>query len=236
MNKKLNIVAIVPSAGNGRRFGGEKLFELLDDKPVIAHTLMALNAVERINEIIVVTRIDLIKPLWKLVEKYKIKKVRIIIEGGIERQDSVYEGIKAIIVEPDIVIIHDGARPLIKKEIIDKAIDKLFLSGVDGVVVGMPVKDTIKQITATEEDLTVKETLDRSCLWMAQTPQIFHFKKLLETFQSAYRDNFYSTDDSALIEQYGGKVIMVEGSYDNIKITTPDDLNQAISLLKPQVI
>ncbi|MCX8069594.1 MAG: 2-C-methyl-D-erythritol 4-phosphate cytidylyltransferase, partial [Thermodesulfovibrionales bacterium] len=219
----------------GTRFGGDKLLSLLDDKPVIIHSLLSLNSIDRIFEIVVVTRDDLIKPIWKLVERFKIKKVRTIIEGGRERQDSVYEGLKAVMVEPQLIIIHDGARPLIKKEIIEEAISKLLSSYADGIVVGMPVKDTIKEVSE-QVDLIVKKTLDRSCLWMAQTPQIFYYKRLFESFKRAYEDNFYSTDDSALVEQYGGKVIMIEGGYDNIKITTPDDLYQAISLIKQRDI
>ncbi|HIJ60287.1 MAG TPA: 2-C-methyl-D-erythritol 4-phosphate cytidylyltransferase [Nitrospirae bacterium] len=227
MKWKNNAVAIVPSAGHGRRFGGEKLFALLDDKPVIINTLLALSEVEMIEEIIVVSRADLFKPLWKLIESYKITKVRTIVEGGKERQDSVYEGIKSVINEPLLAVIHDGARPLIKAPIIEKAINQLLASSAEGIVIGMPVKDTIKEVTG---EFIINRTHDRSRLWMAQTPQIFYYKSLLEIFKLAFEDNFYSTDDSALFEHYGKQVIMIEGSFDNIKITTQDDLKQAIAL------
>ncbi len=220
-----SVAAIVPAAGSGTRFGGDKLFAPLEEMPVLAHTLKALEHSSLISEIVPVTRKEKEDWLWRLVKEYEITKVKRIARGGLQRQDSVYNGVKALSETPDIVVIHDGARPLFRSAMIEGPILALLKDkgGIHGIVIGVPVKDTIK-VLHNNVDLTVKSTLERSLLWIAQTPQIFYYSILIEALQRASEEGFYATDDSALVERYGGVVRMYLGSYDNIKITTKEDL------------
>lgn len=174
-----------------------------------------------------------------LFEEYGLTKVDRIARGGKERQDSVYNGLKLIEDKNCIVLIHDGVRPLIEKKLIENAIKELSNSsvspagkgneqGVDGVILGVPLKDTIKEVG----DGIIRKTLKRGSLWAIQTPQVFRYKNILYAYDSAMNKGFYSTDDAALLEQYGGKIKVIMGSYRNIKITTPEDILIAEALLK----
>lgn len=226
------IVAIVPSAGIGKRFGTEerKTYYLLKDKPVIIWSLKTLSEVTEIKEIIPVVRFEDYDYCKRLFKKYKLKKVRRIAYGGEERQDSVYNGIKLIDDEDCLVLIHDAVRPLVKKIVIEKAINELRNSkeNLDGVILGVPAKDTLKEVKGN----IVMKTLKREKIWMIQTPQIFYYNSILKAYEKAMSDRFYSTDDSALVEKYGGKIKVIMGMYENIKITTPEDINYAEYLFK----
>ncbi len=234
------IVAVVPAAGLGKRFGQERnksLYEL-SGKPLIIWVLEALEAVPEITEIIPVLKGDDLKTGAGLIENSGISKIKKIAPGGKERQDSVYNGLKMLEDNTSIVIVHDGARPFAGSDLIRRAITEL--EGFDGVVAGVPVKDTIKQARtgktkeqgATSRDIIVQKTLERGTLWAIQTPQVFYFKKLREAHKKARSENYYATDDAALIEKYGGKVKIIEGSFGNIKITTPEDIAIAEALIK----
>jgi 2-C-methyl-D-erythritol 4-phosphate cytidylyltransferase len=134
------------------------------------------------------------------------------------------------------VLIHDGVRPLIEADLIRKSMSEL--KDCEGVVVGVPVKDTIKEVHGSslmahgKEEVVVKNTLNRNVLWAIQTPQVFPFEKIKDAYARAAADRYYATDDAALIERYGGKVKIIMGSYRNIKITTPEDIDIAEALLK----
>jgi 2-C-methyl-D-erythritol 4-phosphate cytidylyltransferase len=143
-----------------------------------------------------------------------------------ERQDSVFHGLNLVEDHESIVLVHDGARPLIEPAVIVNGIKQL--ADCDGVVVGVPVKDTVKEAY----NGIVKRTLDRNILWSVQTPQIFPYKILYNAYEKAMKESYYATDDSALVERYGGKIRVVQGSYTNIKITTPEDLYIAELFMK----
>ncbi len=236
------IGAIVPAAGLGRRFGAgenKSLFEFMG-KPLVVWALQALQSVDEIGEIIPVVKEEDLKAAADLVERYNIAKVRQIVPGGRERQDSVYNGLRALDNETSIVVIHDGARPLVNSLLIKNSISQL--DGFDGIVVGVPVKDTIKEVKGKEpasggakglgDGLIVLRTLNRNVLWAVQTPQTFNYAKIREAHGRALAEGYYATDDAALIEHYGGRVRIIEGSYMNLKITTLEDVNIAETLYR----
>jgi 2-C-methyl-D-erythritol 4-phosphate cytidylyltransferase len=217
---KDRIVAVVPSAGIGKRFGGgtNKTFTALGGRPLLLWALETLNAAPEVREIIPVIKEADMEYAIALLEQHSIPKVKRIAPGGKERQDSVYHGLNLIEDGKCIVLVHDGVRPLIEPAVISAAASQL--KDCDGVVVGVPVKDTIKEASGGE----VKQTLTRDRLWAVQTPQLFPCETIREAYGRAMKESFYSTDDSALVEKYGGRVRIVMGSYTNIKVTTPEDL------------
>ena len=225
---KEKVIAIVPGAGLGKRFGPDtnKPFHLLLDKPLIVWTLEVFESMDEVREAIPVLKAPDMETGIEMFERYGLSKVKRIAPGGRERQDSVYNALKLIKDSDDLVLIHDGARPLIDSGIVRTALQNI--SGFDGVVVGVPVKDTIKEVA----DSIVKRTLKRETLWAIQTPQIFIQRTLVKAYREAMAEKFYSTDDAALLERSGGKVKIIMGSYSNIKVTTPEDIPLAEHLLK----
>ena len=231
------VIAIVPAAGLGKRFGQgtNKPFQTLGGKPLIIWSLKVLEAVGEIIEIIPVLKPEDMEAGQKLFEEEDFAKIKRIAPGGKERQDSVYSGLKRIEDTNSIVLIHDGVRPLIEPRLVGELI-KYMADAIrnkedfDGIIPGVPVKDTIKETEAG----FVRKTLKRVSLWAVQTPQVFSCKKILNAYDKAEREGYYATDDAALIERYGGKIKIVMGSYTNIKITTPEDLVVAEALLKMQ--
>ncbi len=217
------IVAIVPAAGIGRRFGEgtNKSLVSLGGKPLMLWALETLASLPEIGEIIPVLKEADMDHAVELFERYKIAKVKKIAPGGRERQDSVFHGLNLVEDKGCTILIHDGARPLIESRVIQRAVGQL--KDCDGVVVGVPVKDTIKEVVEGE----VRRTLNRESLWSIQTPQIFRYDTIYGAYERAMRESYYSTDDSALVEKYGGKIKVARGSYRNIKITTPEDLKIA---------
>ena len=213
----MNSVVIV-SAGRGSRMKADinKQFLKLQNKEVIAHTIDKFYNNENIGEIIVVVREDEAE-FFKIniIEKYGYKNIKIAF-GGSERQDSVYNGLKMVDENCKIVLILDGARPFVNNETIDSAIESAKENKC--VIVGVPVKDTIKVI---DENNNVCDTPDRSTLWSIQTPQVFDYSLIMKAHEKAREDNYYGTDDSMLMEYFGQKVKVVEGSYNNLQITTP---------------
>jgi 2-C-methyl-D-erythritol 4-phosphate cytidylyltransferase len=240
-HRRLRVVAVVPAAGLGKRFGPgkKKAMQDLCGKPVLIWSLQVLESVPGIAEIIPVLKAEDMEQGQRIFEEFNLSKIRRIAAGGKERQDSVYNGLRQIDDDDCIVLIHDGVRPLIEKRLIESAIRELLVgssfnaesesnSGLDGVVLGVPLKDTIKEA----EDGTIKKSLKRDSLWAVQTPQVFLYKRLLTAYDRADKEGFYSTDDSALVEHCGGKVKIVMGSYRNIKVTTPEDMLIAEALLR----
>jgi len=217
---KNKVIAIVPAAGLGKRFGEgtNKPLENLRGRPLLVWTLETLGAMEEIREIIPVVKVADMGYVAGMLERHGLTKVRKIAPGGKERQDSVFQGLKLIDDRKCVVLVHDGVRPLIGQNTIRNALNQL--KDCDGVAVGVPVKDTIKEVLAGN----VVRTLKREMLWAVQTPQIFPFDTIWNAYERAVGESFYSTDDSALVERYGGRVKLAMGSYTNIKITTPDDL------------
>ena len=223
MNK---ITAIVLAAGSGSRMKSKtkKQFMEIKGKPVIWYSLFEFEK-SRVDEIILVTGkedIDYCKK--EIVEKYNLKKIKNVVAGGSERYESVYNGLKEV--TGNIVLIHDGARPLINNEIIERSIEGTIKS--DACVVGVPVKDTIKR--ANKEGYII-DTPNRSELWITQTPQSFKtdlvkmaYKKMKEELEKG--NTTLNITDDAMVAEYISKtpVRLIEGSYNNIKITTPEDL------------
>jgi 2-C-methyl-D-erythritol 4-phosphate cytidylyltransferase len=225
-------IAIIPAAGTGSRMqaGVNKQYLLLAGRPILAHTLALFATHPRIDRICIVVpaeEIDYCRA--EIVALYGRDKVSAIIAGGHTRQDSVGNGLLACgAAIDDLVIIHDGARPLLRATDLDALLDAAAVSGA--ATLGVPVKDTIKQV----EDGVIFATPDRSSLWQVQTPQAFRFWLLLAGHSQARADNFAGTDDAMLVERLDHAVTMVAGSYRNIKITTPEDLLIASALLAAQ--
>lgn len=226
----MKTVAIIPAGGSGKRMqeNQSKQYLLLDGVPVLVHTLKVFQGSPKIDEIFLIVPEDDIEFARQfIVEKYGISKVSRILAGGKERQDSVRNGINAVINDHDIVVIHDGVRPFVSEELVHSAI--IEASKEDAVTVGVPVKDTIKSV---DDHARVRETLNRSGLWLTQTPQVFKRDVIKKAYEVAYKDNYYGTDDASLVERLGINVKMICGSYDNIKITTKDDIVLAEGLIK----
>ena len=224
MNK---ITAIVLAAGSGSRMKSKtkKQFMEIKGKPVIWYSLFEFEK-SRVDEIILVTGkedIDYCKK--EIVEKYNLKKIKNVVAGGSERYESVYNGLKEV--TGNIVLIHDGARPLINNEIIERSIEGTIKS--DACVVGVPVKDTIKR--ANKEGYII-DTPNRSELWITQTPQSFKtdlvkmaYKKMKEELEKG-NTTLNITDDAMVVEEFTtNQVRFVQGDYKNIKVTTPEDIS-----------
>ena len=226
----MKTIVLIPSAGSGSRMGAKakKPYLSLGNKPILAHTLLAFEQCSLINEVVLIVaedEIDYCKT--SIVEPFKIRKVNKIIAGGPKRQDSVWEGLKTLNDDCELVMIHDGVRPFVSQEILKKSVHETANSGA--TVVAVPVKDTIKIVSMKAE---VLETIDRSRIWAVQTPQTFTRDVLKRAYEKAYNDRFYGTDDASLVERLGVKVKIIPGSYDNIKITTPGDLALGEAILE----
>lgn len=222
-------IAIVVAAGRGRRIREkkEKQYLLLQKKPLLFYCLDVLQRTKVIDEVILVANKDQINFCQEeLVARYKLTKVKKIVKGGRRRQDSVLNGTKALPLATEIVLIHDGVRPFITPKLIENAVQEL--KGCDGVVLGLPVVETVKQADKTKK---VIKTLKRNVLYSVQTPQVFKKEALVEAYRKAKKDKFYGTDDASLLERAGFKVKIVEGSDENIKITTSLDLVVAEAIL-----
>lgn len=230
--RQRKVTAIIPAAGLGKRFGPgtNKPFQPLGGKPLILWSLETLQAVTEILEIIPVLRSEDTVNGKNLFERHGITKIKRIAQGGKERQDSVYNGLRLIEDRHSIVLIHDGARPLVEKELIEEMISEMkeTKDTCDGIVPGIPVKDTIKQM----EHGLVRKTLKRDDLWAIQTPQIFPYEKISRAYEKALEKRQYATDDAAVLERCGGRIRILTGSYRNIKITTMEDLIMAEALIK----
>lgn len=226
----MNGVVIV-AAGTGSRMnmGINKQFIKLEEKEIIAYTIEKFYNNSNIEDIVVVVKEDESEFFKKeILDKYNFKNIKIAY-GGKERQDSVYNGLKSLDKKCDVVLIHDGARPFVSDKIIYNCIEEV--KEHKAIVVGVPVKDTIKII---DNDKNIVDTPNRSVLWAVQTPQTFDYNILIDAYKDAFKSGFYGTDDAMLVERIGYKVKMVEGSYNNIKITTQEDLSVGSQILKIQ--
>lgn len=222
--------AIVLAAGSGKRMQStvHKQYLMLDGKPVLYYALKAFEQSGISDMILVVGAGEIEYCRKEIVEKYNIQKIGAIIEGGKERYHSVYEGLKRAS-GADYVLIHDGARPFVSAEMIQRSMEAV--KRYDACVVGMPVKDTIKIVG---EDGLAEGTPERSKLWQIQTPQSFCYAMIREAYEKVLMQGDAAiTDDAMVLERAGGhRVKVIEGSYQNIKITTPEDLLVAEAYLK----
>lgn len=223
------VSVIIVAAGKGTRMQSSlnKQYLYLNGKPILAHTLKVFENCDLVDEIIlVVSKNDNEICLNKILKPYKIKKITKMVFGGETRQQSMYQGIMAVNQEADIIMTHDGARPLIHKDIIIKSIKNTL--EYKATVVAVPVKNTIKII---DGEKFVLNTPERSSLWSVQTPQTFEYNLLRRAHEKAIEDDYTGTDDSVLVERLGQKIKIIKGHYDNIKITTPEDLIMAEAII-----
>lgn len=223
--QKMKCTAIVLAAGQGKRMGTQiqKQYLELNGKPILYYSLYAFEQSSLIDEVILVVGENQIEYCeTEIVSKYQFKKIRKIVQGGSERYHSVWYGLQEV--DEGYVFIHDGARPFINEEILTRAYKEV--QEYKACVVGMPTKDTIK---IADGDGFVADTPDRSKLWMVQTPQVFETALVKEAYEKLMKQAQVNvTDDAMVVEQMlGGQVKLVEGSYQNIKITTPEDLQIA---------
>lgn len=210
---------VIPAAGKGKRMeaGMNKLFIPIRKKPILIHTLETFVAHERVDQVVIVVNPGELKQVQQLLHDYRIQNVQCVI-GGEERQHSVHCGLHAL-QDVDVAMVHDGARPFIHPTDIHRLHQAMETE--EAALLAVPVKDTIK---VADEHAIIDHTPERESLWAAQTPQAFRLPVLLEAYASAERDGFIGTDDASLVERRGKKIKLVHGSYDNIKVTTPDDL------------
>ncbi|MCX5849888.1 MAG: 2-C-methyl-D-erythritol 4-phosphate cytidylyltransferase [Deltaproteobacteria bacterium] len=226
----MKTVAIIPAGGAGKRLKAHvtKQYLLLDHVPVMVRTLQTFQRLKVIDEIILVLPSDdVLSAQRQLIDKYDLSKVTNVVAGGKERQDSVRNGLTAIKGKCDFVVIHDAVRPFVTEELIKKVVAAAKTTGAAST--GVKAKDTIKE---AKKNNIVSATIPRHNLWLTQTPQAFKFELLQKAHKVACEKKFYGTDDASLVERIGKKVKMIEGSYDNIKITTPEDMLIADALMK----
>ncbi len=223
--------AIIAAAGNGTRFcnSNNKMLVPLLGRPLLSYTLDKFEESEKIDEIILVVRPqDQKKIKQEIINKNFYSKVKLIIAGGSTRQESVYNGLMAIKEDDGIVLIHDGARPFLKEGMIVELID--MIGNFVGVIPAVPIVETVKKVILS--NMMSDRTVDRNEFWTVQTPQAFQLNQIRDCYKKAIKDNILFTDDSSLFEYYGGKIAIIRGSDENIKITTKVDLMLAEALIK----
>ncbi len=222
----MTTTAIITAGGTGKRMGGTtpKQFLPLAGTPVLVHTVRAFLQTPCIEQIIVVVPSEHLQHTNLLVQQYKLEKCR-VIKGGTLRQDSVEQGMQAAN-DADYLVIHDGVRPLLTREIIENCLNGAIAHGA--AITAIPVKDTLKSVL----DGTITKTVDRTNLWQAQTPQAVKKSLLEEAYKKAEKDNFVGTDEASLLENIGCRPAIVSGSEMNIKITHQEDLKVAEAFLQ----
>jgi 2-C-methyl-D-erythritol 4-phosphate cytidylyltransferase len=212
--------AILAAAGTGSRMGRPKQLLDLAGTAVAARSLDALAAAQSVGSIVVVCEEELIPEFERIASSAGGGKVQRVVCGGASRQDSVAAGLRAVVQPVDVVVVHDGARPFAGATLVEQVVERARAHG--GAIAAVAVKDTIKQAT---ESGFVHNTVPRERLWAAQTPQAFAYDVLVRAHAQAEADGFLGTDDAELVERLGGaEIAIVEGSYENLKITTPEDL------------
>ena len=226
------VSCIVAAGGSGTRMGSadNKLFLELLGVPVLAHTLMALDRSADIDEIVVAAReTDMIRIKY-LIESYGITKATAVVRGGAHRGASVKAALSAVAEQADLIVVHDGARPLVDETVISAVIEDAKTYGA--AATGVRPKCTLKR---ADKDGFIKETVDRSEIFEIQTPQVFAKKMLLQAYDTDADILSSATDDCSLVEKLGEQIKITEGSYRNIKVTTPEDIPVAESLLEARV-
>ncbi|MED0688161.1 2-C-methyl-D-erythritol 4-phosphate cytidylyltransferase [Anoxybacillus ayderensis] len=223
----MNYHVVIPAAGQGKRMnaGMNKQFIELEGVPVIIHTLRVFERDDFCQGIVLVINDQEREQFVHMLHRFEIKKVKALVSGGEERQQSVYNGLKAVNGN-HIVLIHDGARPFVTISKIHELVRVTKETGA--AVLAVPVKDTMKQVI----DGQVEKTVDRSSLWAVQTPQAFSMPLIIDAHERAKKEQFIGTDDASLVERIGHRVVIVEGEYTNIKLTTQEDLLFAEAILR----
>ncbi len=218
---------VLPAAGSGKRMGAgqNKLFLQLADKPILIHTLLVFEQDDACTGIWLAVKDAEREYIQSIITKYNITKIKGLPTGGEERQHSVHSCIKAM-EDVEIVLVHDAARPFITKPIIAELVETAYKKGA--AIAGVRAKDTMKIV----REGIIKETVDRDSLWMIQTPQAFRFSLLAEAEDVAEKVGFLGTDEAMLVERLGHEVHIVESSYENVKMTTQEDLIFGEAILK----
>ncbi len=222
--------ALIVAAGKGRRMRGtgKKQFISLQGMPLLFYTLKTFEEFEGIETIyLVLEEGDFEYCMGEIIQKYGIKKVSQLVPGGERRQDSVWNGLKAMEGHCDIVIVHDGARPFVSPEILKRLM--AAMKDAQAVVTAIPALDTMKRV---DEKGIVVDTLQRETLFHIQTPQGFRYDLIHEAYKRAFKEGIEGTDDASFVERMGMPVKVIEGSSFNIKITTPEDIALAHYILQ----
>lgn len=219
-------VVIVAAGSASRMQGTDKIIAELCGEPLIVHTVRTFETCDDIEEIVVVTRNELRQTLNELFVRYQFTKVKTVCKGGENRAESVWLGLGQVSKKCDLVAIHDGARPLVDTRIIHDAVRKAAKFGAAAPAI--PVKDTIKIV----KNGIVESTPDRSALYAVQTPQVFDRKIFQAALEKALKGKLTLTDDCSAAEAFGMKVTVIEGSEENLKVTTPQDLVLAEKLMQ----
>jgi 2-C-methyl-D-erythritol 4-phosphate cytidylyltransferase len=224
----MRVVAIIPAAGEGRRMGGgvEKQFLQLQGIPILAHTLGVFDKSPEIDDVVLVVAPQQRQALKeRVLGPYPCRKLFGVVDGGSERQESVASGLEAVPADCELVVVHDGVRPLVSVDLLGAVLKAANEHGA--ALAAIPAGDTVKRA----KERVVLETLKREAIWLAQTPQAFQASILRSAYEKAFRDKIMVTDDAALVESLGVSVHLVPGSPENIKVTTPTDLVIAEALL-----
>jgi 2-C-methyl-D-erythritol 4-phosphate cytidylyltransferase len=226
------IAAIIVAGGRSSRMGKgvDKLFLKLGEAPLIAHTLMKFQNCQAVKHIYLVVRADARGDFQAVIRDYRISKVQHVVAGGAERQNSVWNGLRALHAGTDFVLIHDGARPCVSEVLIQQTIEsaRQFGSGI----AACKIADTIKEV---DEDGRILATVPRERLWAVQTPQAFRYDLIMRAYRGVIERNARVTDDAAAVELLGEPVHIVESLPTNLKVTTPADLDIARVLLPAKV-
>jgi 2-C-methyl-D-erythritol 4-phosphate cytidylyltransferase len=218
--------AIIVAAGSSQRMGFDKLFALLGDKPVVAHTLRAFEGADCVDEIILVGRDDRLPELGDLVRRDELSKVRQVMAGGVHRQDSVRAGLNVIASDARYVAVHDAARPLVTSEQIGRVFAECRVHGA--AALAEPITDTLKR---ADREYFVCGGVDRAGLYAMQTPQVFSRDLLVRAYEAVVANKLSVTDEVSAVEHLGAKVLLVPNDDFNLKITYPRDLVLAQSFL-----
>lgn len=233
MFNQYKVSVIIPAAGKGKRMKADKSkqFISIEGKDMLAYTIDVFQNMKEIDEIVIVVGKEDVEYVKIMVrDKYSFNKVSNIVSGGLERQDSVYNGLKVIDSDNDIVLIHDGARPMIQVKDIIKVIEETIIH--KAVVLGVKVKDTIKVVNQSHE---IVDTPPREFLYAIQTPQGFNKPLLVNAYEKSKKSKEVMTDDAMIVEKYGDHtVFVIEGDYSNIKMTIPDDLEMFKTYIEKQ--
>lgn len=224
----MRVVAIIPAAGEGRRMGSavKKQFLNLRGIPILSHTLRVFDQSPEVDGVVLVVAPQQRQALESdVLGPHPCEKLLRVVDGGPERQDSVANGLQAIPPSCELVVVHDGVRPLVSIDLLGAVLEAAHHYGA--AIAAIPAGDTVKQV----ENQQVVATLERKAIWLAQTPQVFHASLLRRAYEKAARDRVVFTDDAALVERIGASVHIVPGSPENIKVTTPSDLVVAEAIL-----
>jgi 2-C-methyl-D-erythritol 4-phosphate cytidylyltransferase len=215
-------IVIIPASGSGIRFGSKipKQFLKINGREILAHTIGRFHSLKIIDEIYIAAHPDNFDRLKKIITRNNFRKVKTVVEGGETRQASVFNALNAIQAEKDdVILVHDAVRPFLSKKLIMSLIAECYKSG--GVIPGIKISDTVKRI---DNKQFILETLSRENLWTVQTPQVFRYPVIKNSYAKAIAKNFTGTDEAAVVEFAGHAVKIIPGEKNNIKITHKEDL------------